>query len=216
MNSAQQAEARLQMTNQQVRTWDVLDADVLAVQASIPRENFVAAHLQAIAYADAPLPIGHQQHLWSPKLAGKVLQTLAVKPGESILEIGTGSGYLSACLAGLGAKVTSVEIHPDLAAQAKRHWASCHITGIDLINADALSLDFDHAFDVVVFTASLEECPAIAWNWVKPNGRIVLPLGRELQRLTRLTGSADHPLVETLFETAVDPLIQAPRKHFEF
>jgi len=216
MNAAQHNEARLQMTNQQVRTWDVLDADVLAVQASVPREQFVPRGLEAVAYADAPLPLGDGQHLWAPKLDGKVLQALNIKPHERVLEIGAGSGYLSACLVGLGAKVTAVEINPRLARSAQDNWARCHISGIELITGDALALSLPPQFDVVLFGAAVRTIPAIAWGVIKSTGRILAPLGGELQSMSRVQGSADHPLVEPLFETSVDPLIQAPRKQFEF
>lgn len=207
---------RLQMTTQQVRTWDVLDADVLAVQASVAREVFVPRALQAVAYADAPIPLGDGQHLWAPKLDGKVLQALAIKRYETILEVGSGSGYLSACLAGLGAHVTSLEINPRLAALAKQHLAQHFIANVEIIAIDALKFVSEARFDAILVGASVESVPSVLMNFLKPTGRLIAPIGATLQTMTLF----EHPSTGIdpvgLFETTVDPLIRPVVKHFDF
>ena len=119
MNAKTEA-ARRQMIDQQVRTWDVLDARVLDALGAIPREKFVPEAYRGVAFADAPIPIGHGQFMLPPALEGRILQALAPVRGERALEIGTGSGFFAACLAHLTGSVDSIEIHADLAAGAAR------------------------------------------------------------------------------------------------
>src|SRR5271163_2196053 len=103
--------ARRQMVDQQIRTWEVLDLRVLDAMAAVTREAFVPAEYRELAFADAPIPIAFGQSMLAPKLQGRILQALGVNAGDSVLEIGTGTGYLSACLALLGAATHSIDIH---------------------------------------------------------------------------------------------------------
>ena len=119
MNAKTEA-ARRQMIDQQVRAWDVLDERVLETLAAVPREQFVPEAYRAVAFADAPIPIGHGQVMLTPALEGRILQALAPARGERTLEIGTGSGYFAACLAHLTGSVDTIEIHAELAATAAR------------------------------------------------------------------------------------------------
>src|SRR5688500_4322746 len=112
-------QARQNMIENQVRPWEVLDARVLETLAAIRREDFVPARHRALAFADMPLPIGHGEVMLKPVIEGRILQALALQPHERVLEIGTGTGFLTACLARLGASVTSVERHADLADAAR-------------------------------------------------------------------------------------------------
>ena len=111
--------ARTQMVNQQVRTWDVLDPAILAVLGTVPREQFVPARYRALAFADSCIPLPGGQTMLSPKLEGRLLQALSPAPAERMLEVGTGSGFMTACLAALGGTVTSLEIIPELANTAQ-------------------------------------------------------------------------------------------------
>src|SRR5579862_3509200 len=104
---------REQMIAQQVRAWEVLDPHTLEAMREIPRERFVAAAWQSLAYADCALPLPLGKHMLTPMLVGRIVQSLEIRPGEQVLEIGTGSGYLSACLAALGARVQSLELHEE-------------------------------------------------------------------------------------------------------
>ena len=118
MNAKTEA-ARRQMIDQQVRTWDVLDPRVLDALGAVPREHFVPEAYRGVAFADAPIPIGHGQFMLAPALEGRILQALAPVRGERALEIGTGSGFFAACLAHLTGSVDSIEIHADLAARRR-------------------------------------------------------------------------------------------------
>jgi Protein-L-isoaspartate carboxylmethyltransferase len=111
--------ARELMVEQQIRPWDVLDMRVLDVLARMPREAFVAPAHRALAYADVELPIGHGQKMMKPVVEGRMLQALDLQPNEEVLEIGTGSGFISACLGQLAREVLSLEIQPELAASAR-------------------------------------------------------------------------------------------------
>ncbi len=110
-------QARCNMVEQQIRTWEVLDPDVLDLLFAVRREDFVPAACRSLAFADLEIPLGSGAKMWSPRMEARVLQELRLVPGESVLEIGTGSGYLTALIAGRGARVTSVEIDPHLAAR---------------------------------------------------------------------------------------------------
>src|SRR5277367_3603619 len=110
--------ARQQMVDQQIRTWEVLDPRVLSALSAVPREAFVPPEYRELAFADAPLPIGFGQSMLAPKIQGRILQSLGVNPSDSALEVGSGTGYLSACLSLLGASTHSIDIHAELTAVA--------------------------------------------------------------------------------------------------
>src|SRR5215470_804043 len=109
-------QARFNMIEQQVRTWEVLDQDVLDLLFAVRREEFVPAAYRSLAFADLEIPLPGGERMWTPKMEARVVQELKLKPGENVLEIGTGSGYLTALLSSLGARVASVEIDPRLSA----------------------------------------------------------------------------------------------------
>ena len=111
--------ARLQMVNQQVRGWNVYDEDVLAMLRQLPRERFVPEGYESLAFADMELPIGHGERMMTPTIEGRLLQALGLEGDEKVLEIGTGSGFMTACLASLAAKVTSIDIHADFLSTAE-------------------------------------------------------------------------------------------------
>src|SRR5882724_8019514 len=113
--------ARQQMIEQQLRTWDVLDVRVLYAVGRVRRENFVPAAYRNVAFADAQIPLGNGRFMLQPKVDGKILQILNIQAAESVLDIGTGSGYLAGCMGRLGARVRSVEISAELAANAMRN-----------------------------------------------------------------------------------------------
>jgi protein-L-isoaspartate(D-aspartate) O-methyltransferase len=147
--------ARRQMIDQQVRTWEVLDPRVLDTLAVVPREKFVPEAYREVAFADAPIPIGHGQFMLAPALDGRILQALAPVRGERVLEIGTGSGFFAACLAHLAGSVVSIEIFADLAERAARTIAEQGISRVSIETADALARDYDAAYEVVAVTGSL-------------------------------------------------------------
>lgn len=210
---------RTQMTYQQVRAWSVLPPETLAVFEQLPREIFVPEAAQGAAYADLAIPLGHGQHMLPPTIVGRILQAVTVGRSDQILEIGTGSGYLSACLALLGAQVRSLELRPELAHQARQNLKSAGIGNALVEEADAF--DWEPAapgYDVVVVTGSLPVYDPRFESLLKPGGRLFIVCGSapvmeaRLVRLSR-TGRDEH----SLFETVIDPLTHAATpSHFVF
>jgi protein-L-isoaspartate(D-aspartate) O-methyltransferase len=218
MNAKTEA-ARRQMIEQQVRASSVLDSRVLDTLSAVPRENFVPEPYRAVAFADAPIPIGHGQFMLPPALEGRMLQALAPLRGERVLEIGTGSGFFSACLAHLTGSVDSIEIHADLAAGAARAIAAERISRVSVEPGDAFAREFDAAYEVVAVTGSLPAPERRLERALVVGGRMFAIVGTgpvmEARLVTR-TGE-DSWLSEALFETRVEPLrLPAPPSRFSF
>ncbi|MEN9704233.1 MAG: hypothetical protein RLZZ393_112 [Pseudomonadota bacterium] len=206
--------SREQMVTQQVRAWDVLDDGILELFRRLPREHFVPPAYRDAAYADVPLPLADGQHMLVPSVAGRLLQALDVQPGERVLEIGTGSGFLSACFALQGAKVTTLEIHSRLAEQARANLAAAGIPGVDVRHADVFSmLAGPDRFDAVAVTGSLPEYDERFESLLNPEGRLFVVVGAghamEARRIT--LGAAGERQEESLFETGLDALDHARR-----
>ena len=208
MNAKTEA-ARRQMIDQQVRTWDVLDARVLDALQAVPRERFVPEAYRGVAFADAPIPIGHGQWMLPPALEGRILQALAPLRGERALEIGTGTGFFAACLAQLTGSVDSIEIHADLAAGAARAIGEAGISRVSVETGDALTRDFDAAYEVIAVTGSLPAPERRLERALVTGGRMFVVIGvapvMEARRVTR-TGEESW-LSEPLFETRIEPLL---------
>jgi protein-L-isoaspartate(D-aspartate) O-methyltransferase len=218
MNAKTEA-ARRQMIDQQVRTWDVLDRRVLDTLAAVPRERFVPEAYRAVAFADAPIPIGHGQFILPPALDGRILQALAPLRGERALEVGTGSGFFAACLAQLTGSVDSIEIHADLAEGAARAIGELGISRVSIEAGDALAREYDAAYEVVAVTGALPAPERRFERALTVGGRMFVVVGvapvMEARLVTR-TGE-DSWLSEPLFETRIEPLVlPAPPSHFRF
>jgi protein-L-isoaspartate(D-aspartate) O-methyltransferase len=211
--------AREQMIEQQIRAWDVLDERVLGILRQIPRERFVPAEQWFLAFADAEVPLAHGQHMLRPSVAGKLLQALALTGSERVLEVGSGSGYVTACLAAAGLAVRAVEIYPDLAELAKSNVRALQLDNVQVINADACELRESNLYDAIALTASL---PVYDERWEKlleVGGRLFVVVGRPPIMEARLVRriSADTWSAESLFETLIDPLRNARRpEEFRF
>jgi protein-L-isoaspartate(D-aspartate) O-methyltransferase len=201
--------ARRQMIDQQVRASEVLDPRVLETFAAVPRERFVPEAYRRVAFADAPIPIGHGQFMLPPALEGRILQALAPARGERALEIGTGSGYFAACLAHLAGPVYSLEIHAELAARAVRVLGELGIARVSVEAADALARDYDAGYEIVAVTGSLPAPERRLERALAIGGRMFVAIGTgpvmEACLVTR-TGE-DSWLSEPLFETCIEPLI---------
>ena len=196
------ARARETMVEQQVRPWDVLDTRVLETIAALPREAFVADALRNLAYADTALPLAHGETMMKPVLEGRVLQSLLPQAHESVLEIGTGSGYLTACLAALAREVTSLERHADLADAARARLVAQGIANADVITADAFAWTTDRSFDAICITGALDGIPARFTDWLKPGGRLFTVRGRSPAMEAVLVHREVNGLrTESLFET---------------
>ena len=201
--------ARQQMIDQQVRAWTVLDPEVLAVMSATPREDFVPAPYVPLAFADTEIPLGHGQFMMTPTVEGRVLQALALGAGDQVLEIGTGSGFLTACLARLAGSVTSVDIHEDFVRDASRKLARAGIDNVDLRTMDATRELPAGSFDAIAVTGSIESFDPRFVSALRPGGRLFVVVGpRPVMeaRLVRRTGDTDWK-TETLFETSLAPLV---------
>ncbi len=200
-----------QMISQQLRTCEVLDDHTLAAIRRVPREQFVPNAWQSMAYADvgAPLPLG--KRMWSPALAGRALQALAPQAGADVLEIGTGSGYVSACCATLGARVRSLELHPEIATLARRNLHTAGITSVEVLQADGMLLSDEQRFDCVYLTASLPLWQPRFQQALKVGGRLFVVIGEgpvmQARLITRRSTEEFHS--STLFETRLEVLENA-------
>lgn len=207
-----------QMIEQQVRAWEVLDARVLEAMRDVPRESFAPQPQRFRAYADAEVPLGEGQHMLRPSVAGRILQALLPQPGEPVLEIGTGSGFLTACLRRLSARVLSLEIFPTLAAQARTNLAALAVSDVEVVVADALDAGELRAaavgrYAAIAVTASLPVYDERFEELLTVGGRLLVVVGEwpvMEARLIRRT-AADRFTSEGLFETVIDPLIHAAR-----
>jgi protein-L-isoaspartate(D-aspartate) O-methyltransferase len=207
-------QARYNMVEQQIRPWDVLDQDVLDLLLKVRREDFVPQAHQALAFVDMEIPLGHGQAMWTPKLEARVLQELAIRPTDRVLEIGTGSGYLTALLASQAAGVVSVDIFPEFTADATRKLRAHGFDNVTLHTADAARDWPDEAgFDVIVLTGST---PLLSEAWLRRlnvGGRLFAITGvapvMHAQLITRTAPEATRSV--TLFETCVASLVNAPQ-----
>lgn len=205
--------ARKHMVESQIRTWEVADPQVLDLMQRAPREDFVPAAYRNLAYADLNIPLGQGQVMMPPKLEARLLQALDVQPADKILEVGTGSGYLTWLLANLGRQVISVEIDPALSAQAEKTLAAHGIKNATLEVGDAARGWDRHApYDVILITGSLPLFPEAYQKSLAVGGRLVAVVGASPVMdvwLVRRTGENSYTR-ETLFETDLPPLTNAP------
>lgn len=202
--------ARYNMVEQQVRPWDVLDQRILDVIKRLPRERFAPEPYKNLAFADMQIPISQNQAMMEPKVEGRLLQSLQIEPEDRILEIGTGTGYLTACLAELGHEVISVEIDPDLSRKAQQQLAGQKLENVTFQIGDASNgWDRDGEFDVIAITGSLPELPESYQQQLKYNGRLFVITGEghlmDAQLITR-TGKFDWS-TEYLFEVNIPALL---------
>ena len=202
-------EMRRQMVQQQIRTWDVFDQAVLDRIGHLERHRFVPEAYAELAYAETEIPIGHGQKMMSPLLEGRLLQALQVAAGDRVLEIGTGSGYLTACLAGLADHVTSVDIIPEFVDRAAEVLESCGIGNVDLINQDVFEGPLNGEYDVIAVTGSVCIPEKNFLQVLAPGGRMFVVVGQspvmKAQRVRK--GDGGEWQAETLFETELAPLI---------
>lgn len=213
-------EARRQMVDQQVRGDRVLDPDVLGVMAELPRHEFAPERYRNLAYADSKIPIGHAEVMLAPGIHGRLLQAVAVEKGERVLEVGTGSGYLTACLAALGGRVRSVDVHEDFVEGARKRLRDNGFGGVELACEDAHELRArDASWDVIVVTGSLPERERSFPRRLARGGRLIWIIGAEpamrVELVTRL--GAEEWRREGQFETVVKALQGTVRRRsFEF
>lgn len=211
-------QARFNMVEQQVRTWEVLDARVLDTLQQVPREEFVPSRYSQLAFADLEIPLGHDQAMMRPVVEGRMLQSLELQGDESVLEIGTGGGFVTACLAQLAKSVHSVDYHEAFtkrAAEKLKEWNPARAAAdIQLFTGDVMAgWEPNQQYDVIVVTASAPTLPEHFLQWLRPRGRMFIILGESpLMEACLFTaqGAQDFQR-ESLFETDLPPLIHSTR-----
>jgi len=204
--------ARRRMVEQQVRCWEVYDPSVLAVLESIARDRFVPAPLIHLAYADTAIPLPCGQRMMMPIVEGRILDNLRPGPEHSVLEVGTGSGFLAACLAKMSDTVISIDIHGELVEAARKNLARAEAENVSVLQMDATSELPDGEFDAIAITASMPRFDARFLEVLKPGGRLFAIVGEapvmEARIITR--GSGGEVESEAVFETVVAPLENLP------
>jgi protein-L-isoaspartate(D-aspartate) O-methyltransferase len=213
-------QARNNMVEQQIRTWEVLDQDVLDLLYVVPREEFVAEKHRALAFSDLQIPIGEGERMWEPKLEARVLQEMHLRKTDRVLEVGTGSGYFTALLAHCAAHVHSVEIKPALAQLGKRNLERHGTENVTLELGDAAHGWPGRApYDAIVLTGSTPVLPPSLQQQLAVGGRLFAVVGERPVMTARLVTCAAPGAFHAvdLFETVLDPLVNAEqRPRFRF
>jgi protein-L-isoaspartate(D-aspartate) O-methyltransferase len=213
-------QARFNMVEQQVRPWEVLDGRVLELLETTHREDFVPIRYRKMAFTDMAIPLDHGQNMMKPVVEGRLLQALELKPDETVLEIGTGSGFITACLAQLAKRVVTVDIHEQFSAGAESKLKEKGINNVEFESGDVMTgWQPEQAHDVLVVTGSVQDIPDHFRGWVNPGGRMFVVCGEapamEAKLLTKL--NATEWREESLFETDLARLINAEKApEFEF
>ncbi len=212
-------QARFNMIEQQIRPWNVLDQDILDLLHVVKREQFVPAAYQNLAFADVEIPLPGGAAMFAPKIEARVMEELQLKKHETVLEIGTGSGYMAALLAHRAAKVVTVEINPETAAQAQQNLAKAGVVNATVEQGNGAQGWGDAQYDVIVISGALEVLPEAILKQVKVGGRIAAIVGQppvmESCIVTR-TGENSWNTVK-VFETNVAYLAGAVApSHFQF
>ena len=217
MNTEQ---ARFNMIEQQIRPWNVLDQDVLNLLSIVKRENYVPAAYKNLAFADIEIPLAAGQKMLQPRIEARVLQEVGVKKHETVLEIGAGSGYMSALLAHRGRHVLAVDIKPEMVALARENLSQDGVTNVEVVEGDGARGWADGApFDVIVVSGGLPVLPQDLLGQLKIGGRLaafvgVLPV-QKAQIITRV-GESEYK-IDDVFEAYIDPLLNAIEPpHFKF
>jgi protein-L-isoaspartate(D-aspartate) O-methyltransferase len=207
-------QARHNMVEQQIRTWDVLDQSVLDLLYAVPRETFVPAAFRKLAFVDMEIPIGEGETMMAPKIEARLIQALALRKTDRVLEVGTGSGYLTALLARCAAHVCSLEIRPALAAFGRENLARHGADNVTLEVGDGARGDAKRApYDAIVLTGSTPVLPATLKEQLAPGGRLFAVVGEPPVMVAQLiTCTAPGAYGTTgLFDTVLAPLANAER-----
>jgi protein-L-isoaspartate(D-aspartate) O-methyltransferase len=213
-------QARFNMVEQQVRTWEVLDEHVLQLLETTHREDFVPLRYRKMAFTDMAIPLDHGQTMMKPVVEGRLLQSLELKPDETVLEIGTGSGFITACLAQMAKQVISVDLYEQFTNEVAAKLKEKGIHNVELETGNVMTgWQPELAHDVLVVTGSVSVIPDHFRGWVNPSGRIFVVCGEEpameAKLLTKL--NATEWREESLFETDLARLIDAEKaQEFEF
>ncbi len=213
-------QARFNMIEQQVRTWEVLSPDVLEVLRTVPREDFVPGRYRKLAFSDLRIPLGHEQVMMKPLEEGRLLQALALEPDHEVLEIGTGSGFLAACLGRLAGRVTSLEILEGLAEPARKKLVEAGSGNVSVEVGDVMTgWAPAHAVDSMIVTGSIAVPPAGWGEWIRTGGYLLCIRGHSpaMEAVLMRNLGGGQWLEDSLFETDMPRLIGAEdAETFEF
>lgn len=202
--------ARFLMIEQQVRPWEVLDPAVLDTMGRLQREDFVPLKQRKLAYVDIALPLEHGQQMMKPVVEGRMLQSLELADSDEVLEIGTGSGYITACLADLARAVVSIDIQAEFTERCRTRLAELGMNNVRLETADAFALEPGKQFDAVCVTGAVANVPERFLAWVKPGGRLFIIRGpAPVQEAVRLLRTDSGWEEQSLFETELTYLAGA-------
>lgn len=202
-----------QMLGQQLRAWEVLDPRVLDAVREVGRERYVPHGYRDLAFADTEIPLAHGQRMMMPSVEGRLLQSLSLDPSDDVLEVGTGSGFITACLARLAGRVVSVDIFADFTADVAAKLDRDNIRNVELRTGDGLAFGGDERFDAIAVTGSVPELDDRFTGLLRPGGRLFAVVGREpVMDAFLITVTRDgESTPESLFETVVAPLVNAER-----
>ncbi len=218
MASAAIEQARFNMVEQQIRPWEVFNPQVLDLLAELPREEFVPPAYRGLAYADLEIPLPNGQRMLSPCLVAKLLQALALAPGERVLEVGSGSGFVTACLARLGGRVTSLELDPVLSALTASHLERVGVSGVEQLTGDLFHTELaPRSFDAIALTGAVRELPEELIRLLDDHGRIFAVLGEEpIMQAFQIQRNSDGTLRhQVLFDTLI-PSLKQPQQQRKF
>jgi len=205
-------QARFNMIEQQIRPWEVLDQQVLNLMSDVPREEFVPRAYRQLAFADFSIPLAHAQVMMAPKLEGRLLQALMIQPSDTVLEIGTGSGYFTALLAKLARHVDSVDVFEGLVGEAETKLKRLNIKNISLNIGDAANgWNTDMRYDAIVFTGSIPVLKSHFREQLNEGGCLFAIVGKEPAMQAQLINRMGENEFETdvLFETSLPPLVDS-------
>lgn len=198
--------ARHNMVTQQVRSWDVINKDILAAMLKVQREEFVQVPQRKLAFADMALPIGHDQSMMKPVIEGRMLQALNLKPTDSVLEIGTGSAYVTALLSRLVDSVHSIDLYQDFTDAAQQKLQEHQIDNVRLETADFYGFKPNQKYDRIVITGSVNEVPTEVFNWLNTDGQVFAIVGNEPIMEARMYQSP--AVYSSHFDTVVGKLVK--------
>ena len=202
--------ARHNMVTQQVRSWDVINKDILNAMLKVQREEFVQVPQRKLAFADLALPLGHNQSMMKPVVEGRMLQALNLDDSQLVLEIGTGSAYVTALISQLVSHVHTIDIHKDFTSAAKQKLKENNIDNVTCETEDFFTFKPVQKYDTVIITGSLEELPSMAFDWLNKGGTIFAIIGKEPIMEARVYESPDT--YSSHFDTVVTKLVQADQK----
>lgn len=211
------AQARYNMIEQQVRPWDVLDRKLLDVLETLRREDFVPEDYRNLAFADIEIPIGHDQVMLDPKTEARLVQELDLTSRDNVLEIGTGSGFMTAIIASLARHVDSVEIFPELSISASKKLKSYDNISLEVGDA-ANGWGEEKKWDAILLTGSVPALPEAFSDMLNPGGRLIAVIGSEpIMTATLVRNIGDGSWSEKeLFDTSIPPLLNVETPHAEF